>query len=71
MNTAQMMLHEFDNKIFRMEEEIERRNTISDYFHSLKDSGRLTYEDIICANSWLDHTTKTADEIIDILERGE
>ena len=71
MNATQIMLNEFDNKIYKMEEEIERRNIISEYLHSRKNSGGLTYEDIIQAISWLDHTTKTANQIIEILEKGE
>lgn len=71
MILSQAMLNEFNTKIHRMEEEIERRNIISDYLQSLKDEEKLTYEDITCAISWLDHTTKTAYEIINILEKGE
>ena len=71
MNTVQIMLNEFDSKIYQMENEVQRRKDISNYLNYLKDTGQLTYADIVCVLSWLDHTTKTANEIIDILEKGE
>ena len=71
MDMAQKMLDEFDSKICKMENEVQRRKDISNYLNYLRDEGQLDYEDIVCAMSWLDHTTKTADEIIEILEKGE
>ena len=71
MILSQAMLNEFDDKICKMENEVQRRKNISNYLNYLKDEGQLAYEDIVCAISWLDHTTKTADEIIEILEKGE
>ena len=71
MNLNQKMLYEFDDRICRMEDEVQRRKGISNYLNYLRDEGQLAYEDIVCAISWLDHSTKTADEIIEILEKGE
>ena len=48
MGTVQMMLHEFDSKIHQMENEVQRRKDISNYLNYLKDTGQLTYEDIVC-----------------------
>ena len=66
-----MALHEFNNKTKHLQEEVDRRIGISDYLLYLKITDTLTYEDITHAISWLDHTTLTSDEIIDILKKGE
>lgn len=71
MNLSQQMLNEFDERICKMENEVQRRKEVLNYLYYLRDEGQLTYEDIACATSWLNHTTKTADEIIEILEKGE
>lgn len=71
MSTAEKALFELEGKIEHMENEVQRRKDIANYLHYLGDTGQLAIEDVICAMSWLDHTTKTADEIIDILEKGE
>lgn len=67
MNPAQMMLNEFKSRVYDMEKEIERRKEIITYFEDFYPKD-LKYEKIVCALSWLNHTTKTADEIIEILE---
>ena len=68
MTATQALFNEFKSRVFQMEKEVERRQEIINY---LSNKTPLEYEDIICAMSWLDHTTKTADEIIEILENGE
>lgn len=70
MNASQMMLNELRSRIYNMQKEIERREEIIAYFENFYPKD-LKYEKIICALSWLDHTTKTADEIIEILEEDE
>jgi hypothetical protein len=47
-----------------MEKEANRRREILNYLRQNDSS----YECIVCALSWLDHTAKTAEEIIEILE---
>ena len=71
MILSQLMLNEFNDKIYEMENEVQRRKGVSNYLEYLRCIEQLTYEDIVCAISWLDHTTKTADEIIEILKKGE
>lgn len=71
MNIAELTLCEFENKIESLEEEVIRRTNVSNYLNYLRDTSTLTYEDVIRAISYLDHTTLTADEIIDNLEEGE
>ena len=67
MDTRQMILKEFESRIYDMEKEASRRREMLNYLIQ-NDS---PYEYIVCAFSWLDHTTKTTDEIIEILEEGE
>ena len=64
MNTSQMLLNEFECRIYNMEKEASRRREVLNY---LRQNGS-SYEYIVCAFSWLDHTTKNAEEIIEILE---
>ena len=71
MSTTERALLEFENRIVRLENEVRRRKDVANYLNYLYDSDTLTYEDISCAISWLDHTIKTADEIIDFLEKGD
>ena len=67
MDTRQMVLKEFESRIYDLVKEVSRRRKILNYLRH-NDS---PYEYVVCAFSWLDHTTKTADEIIEILEGGE
>lgn len=64
MNTSQMVLNEFECRINNMEKETNKRREILNYLRQNNSS----YEHIVSALSWLDHTTKTAEEIIEILE---
>ena len=68
MDARQMMLNEFTSRVKDMEKETNRRKEVLNY---LKQNNNFSYEDIVCALSWLDHTTKTAEEIIEILEDEE
>lgn len=65
MNARQMILNELTCRINDMEKETNRRKEVLNH---LKRNNNFSYEDIVCALSWLDHTTKTAEEIIEILE---
>ena len=58
MNARQMMLNEFTSRVNDMEKETNRRKEVLNY---LKQNSNFSYEDIVCALSWLDHTTKTAE----------
>ena len=64
MDARRMTLNEFECRINSMEKEVNRRREVLDHLKQNDSS----YEYIVCALSWLDHTTKTAEEIIEILE---
>lgn len=68
MNMRQVLLDEFENRINDMEKEANRRREVLNY---LKQNNNFSYDYIVCAMSWLDHTTKTVNEIIEILEEGK
>lgn len=65
MNATKMILNELTCRINDMEKETNRRKEVLNH---LKQNSNFSYEDVVCALSWLDHTTKTAEEIIEILE---
>lgn len=67
MNLAQALLNELKSRVYDMKKEVERREEIIAYFEDF-DVKDLKSDEITCALSWLNHTTKTADEIIEILE---
>lgn len=67
MNTGLIALNELKARVANMKKEIERREKIIAYFEDFYTKD-LKEEEIFCALSWLNHTTKTADEIIEILE---
>lgn len=70
MNLAQTLLNELKLQVYNMKKEVERREEIIAYFENLYIED-LKSEEITCALSWLNHTTKTANEIIKILEEDE
>lgn len=68
MNYTQLLFKEIETRLFQMEEDVKRRREVLNY---LKQQKEISDDELICAISWLNHTTKTADEIIEILEGGD
>ena len=65
---AKSALIRFKKDADRLNAEAFRRYSVLIYLEKKQD---LTYDDICCAESWISHSTKTADEIIRILEEDE
>lgn len=65
---AKSALIRFKKDADHLNAEAFRRYSVLIYLEKKPD---LTYDDVCCAESWISHSTKTADEIIQILEEGE
>ena len=65
---AKTALTRFKKDVDHLNAEVFRRYSVLIYLEKKQD---LTADDVECAESWITHSTKTADEIIRILEEGK